>query len=108
MADYPASGAFFTNDRKQSPTQPDYTGNLSVEHDVVHDLMRQIEEGVEHPKIDLAGWKKVSKNGRAFMSLRGSVLRDRREQSTPMARQAPMGRPTADVKSAVPDDEIPF
>ena len=108
MANYPASGAFFTNQRKQSPTQPDYTGNLAVEHDVVHDLMRQIEEGVEHPKVDLAGWKKVSKNNIPFMSLRGAVLRDRREQSNPTAHKAPMGQPTADLKSAPPDDEIPF
>ena len=104
MANYPASGAFFTNDRKQSPNQPDYTGNLAVEHDVVHDLMRQIEEGVEHPKIDLAGWKKVSKNNRPFMSLRGSVLRDRREQSAPASYQAPAPQQGA----AQLDDEIPF
>ena len=33
MAQFPASGALFVNARKTSATQPDYTGNLELEHD---------------------------------------------------------------------------
>ena len=38
MAQYPASGILFQNDRKQNERQPDYTGNLEVDREVVTDL----------------------------------------------------------------------
>ena len=103
MAQYPASGAFFPNDRKQNPNQPDYTGNLTLEHEVVHDLMKQIEEGVEHPKLDLAGWKKVSKAGRTFLSVRGNKMRDRQD-----GQASAQNGYSKSYQTPVEDDEIPF
>lgn len=115
MAQFPASGALFVNARKTSATQPDYTGNLELEHDVIRDLMAQVEEGVEHPRVDIACWKKVSKAGKSFMSLRGNIIRDRQEGGgyQPQASQAPSGyrKPTADAVGSSAksiDDEIPF
>ena len=114
MAQFPASGALFNNARKTSATQPDYTGNLELEHDVIRDLMAQVEEGVEHPRVDIACWKKISKAGKAFMSLRGNIIRDRQEGGgyQPKQSQAPSGykQPTADAVGSVGkiDDEIPF
>lgn len=105
MAQYPASGALFSNDRKQSPNQPDYTGNLSLDHDVVMDLYQQIQEGVEHPKADLAGWKKTAKSGRSFLSLRGKESWERSKDN--MNRSAAMSTGQA-VRNDVSDDEIPF
>ena len=35
---YPASGILFQNDRKQNERQPDYTGNIEMDHATVTDL----------------------------------------------------------------------
>ena len=70
MADYErASGALFKNRKKQTEKQPDYTGNIEIDADVVRDLMAQIDEGIEHPKADLSAWIKNSKAGMNFLSL---------------------------------------
>lgn len=106
MSQYPASGVLFTNDRKQNERQPDYTGNIELDKDTVLDLYKQLEEsGVEYPKINLVGWRKTSKNGKAFLSLRGSILRERQEGQTAYQAQAPAQAP---APSASFDDEIPF
>ena len=56
MSQYPPRGALFQNQNKQKETQPDYTGNLEIPNDVAQDIIAQINEGIEAPKIDLAGW----------------------------------------------------
>ena len=48
MAQYPASGILFKNDRKQNERQPDYTGNIEMDKELVIDLWNQLQEGVEH------------------------------------------------------------
>lgn len=48
------SGALFVNDNKTKDSQPDYKGNFTDGN------------GVE---FWVSGWKKVSKNGSAFLSL---------------------------------------
>ena len=77
MSQYPASGALFSNQKKQRDNQPDYTGSIELSGEVVQDLWNQLQSGVQNPKADLAGWKKTSKSGRPFLSLRGNVLRER-------------------------------
>jgi uncharacterized protein (DUF736 family) len=49
-------GAFFRNQKKAKPNQPDYRGPLNY-------------EGVE---LELAGWIKKSKSGDTYMSLKVS------------------------------------
>jgi len=88
----------FQNQNKQKETQPDYTGNLEIPNDVAQDIVAQINEGIEAPKIDLAGWKKVGKSGLAFVSLRGNLERNRRDGVSSF--QAP--------SKNEPRDEIPF
>ena len=103
MAQYPASGILFQNDRKEKPTQPDYTGNIELEPEVIRDLMAQLDEGVEQPKANLVGWRKTGKTGRPFLSLRGSIMRDRQAEGTGYQSQAPANTAVAGL-----DDEIPF
>ena len=103
MAQYPASGILFQNDRKDKPTQPDYTGNIELEPEVIRDLMAQIEEGVEQPKANLVGWRKTGKTGRPFLSLRGSILRERQAEGGGYQTPASANPASADL-----DDEIPF
>ncbi len=103
MAQYPASGILFQNDRKEKPTQPDYTGNIELEPEVIRDLMAQLDEGVEQPKANLVGWRKTGKTGRPFLSLRGSIMRERQAEGSGYQSQAP-----ANTAAAGLDDEIPF
>ena len=78
MANYErASGALFKNRKKQTEKQPDYTGNIEIDADVVRDLMAQIDEGIEHPKANLSAWIKHSKAGMNFLSLNASVFYER-------------------------------
>ena len=104
MAQYPASGILFQNDRKQNERQPDYTGNLEVDREVVTDLWNQMQEGVEHPKANLVGWRKTSKNGKPFLSLRSDLWRERKSSDN---YQAPAGHQN-NKQSNDMDDEIPF
>ncbi len=103
MAQYPASGILFQNDRKEKPTQPDYTGNIELEPEVIRDLMAQLDEGVEQPKANLVGWRKTGKTGRPFLSLRGSIMRERQAEGSGYQSQAPANTAVAGF-----DDEIPF
>ena len=98
MSQYPASGVLFANDRKQNDKQPDYTGNLEIDHETVRDLMSQMNSGVHNPKVNLAGWRKVAKTGKQFLSIRASVMRERQQTSS---YQAPPQNNNI-------DDEIPF
>ena len=93
MPQYPASGVLFQNDRKTKDNQPDYTGTMEFDPEVVRDLYTQMQNGSDKPKARLAGWKKVSKGGKPFVSLRASV---EKEQS--------QGR----SYGGEPNDAIPF
>lgn len=91
--DYPPSGVLFTNIRKQKPSQPDYTGSLEISDEVLSDLVSQMERGISKPKLDLAGWKRVSsKNGSTFLSLVGNIQYEKKDQGS----------------SAPLNDEVPF
>lgn len=94
--EYPPSGALFTNEKKSKNTQPDYTGNLELSDDVVNDLVDQMQRGIAKPKIDLAGWKRVSKNGRTFLSVIGNVPYERKQNGA------------APTSQALTEDEVPF
>ena len=104
MTDYPPGGVLFSNKRKKTETQPDFTGDLELSDEVVSDLVSQMERGVKKPKIALAGWKKVSKKGLHFVSLRGSVFKDREERPPQMpADDFNMG-----PSKVADEDTIPF
>ena len=81
MTDYPPSGVLFSNNKKKTEKQPDFTGDLELSDEVVNDLVDQMSRGITKPKLSLAGWKKVSRKGLNFMSLVGSVQRERSQNS---------------------------
>ena len=51
------SGALFKNDKKKTEKQPDFTGEIVI----------------EDKKFRLAGWKRVSPKGTAFISLKATL-----------------------------------
>jgi hypothetical protein len=94
---YPPSGVLFTNDRKQKPNQPDYTGDLELSDEVINDLVEQMSRGTPKPKIRLAGWKKTSnKTGKVFVSLTGSKFEERQQAPQTQSNDTPLA------------DDIPF
>lgn len=74
----PGDGVLFPNDRKESESQPDFTGDI-----VAH---RDIRAG---ETLRLAGWRKETNGGKKLMSLKMS---DARGQGGPRRRdpQAPL------------------
>jgi len=56
-----------------------------------------MQRGIAKPKIDLAGWKRVSKNGRTFLSIIGNVPYERKQNGAAPQQQA-----------AKVDDQVPF
>lgn len=100
MSQFPASGVLFANDRKQNDKQPDYTGNLEIDAETVRDLYEQMQSGGEHPKVNLAGWRKTAKNGKTFLSVKASVLRERQQQRVSSYQAPPQNNSI--------DDDIPF
>ena len=105
MADYDkASGALFKNRKKQNERQPDYTGNIEMDGDVVRDLMAQLNEGVKHPKADLSAWIRKSKSGMNFLSLNSSIYYERNGGHNKSSNNS--NNQTSGLDDM--DDEIPF
>lgn len=77
---YPPGGALFTNARKTKDTQPDYRGNLEISKDLLKVLIEQAKAG-EKINMDIAGWKKTSKTGTTFLSLKADKPYVKEEKS---------------------------
>jgi hypothetical protein len=106
---YPATGGLFAQREKRSDKSPDYSGMLSLEMEVVNDIIKQKEEGISQPKINLVGWKKMSKAGSPYLRIIGNVERERQEQQHGYTKSnAPQQQQQQSSSSAILDDEIPF
>lgn len=66
---YDNSGALFTNDKKTKETQPDMTGNITI----------------NGRKFDLSAWKKISNKGNGFLSI--SIKPSEEKQQQPQRPQ---------------------
>ena len=78
---YPPGGALFTNSRKTKDTQPDYRGNLEISKDLLKVMVEQAKAG-EKINMDIAGWKKTSKTGTTFLSLKADKPYKKEEASS--------------------------
>lgn len=67
---YPNSGALFPNDRKTHEKSPDFNGDVTVEVQLLKDLIETAENGLV--KIRLGGWRKETHRG-WFVSLKVSA-----------------------------------
>mgnify|MGYP000229828142 FL=1 len=103
---YPATGGLFAQKEKRSDKSPDYSGMLNLEIEVVNDLIKQKEEGIDQPKINLVGWKKLSKAGNPYLRLIGNIERERQEQQNGYA-EPNKPQQQSPAKDEL-DDEIPF
>ena len=85
---YPPGGALFTNQRKTNDKQPDYRGNLEISVDLLK-LMVEQHKGGEKINMDIAGWKKTSKSGSMFLSIKAGPPYKKEEKSSPVFDDAP-------------------
>jgi hypothetical protein len=95
MSDPKLQAALFRNERKQSDNQPDFTGPGSVSPE---DLKRLYEMAVSGEgafddkgqiKIRVAGWKKQSSAGNAYISL--AITPERPQQQITPTPAKPLG-----------------
>jgi uncharacterized protein (DUF736 family) len=85
---YPPGGALFTNQRKTNDKQPDYRGNLEISVDLLKLMVEQHRCG-EKINMDIAGWKKTSKSGTTFLSLKADKPYKKEESSSPVSDDVP-------------------
>lgn len=98
------TGVLFPNDRKTNPNQPDFTGSVILSRELILYATREIGAGRE-PKLTIKGWKKTSKAGKGFVSLRAEEPWDpNKAQARPASsQQAQPSGGSYDV-----NDDIPF
>jgi len=101
---YGATGALFVAKQKRTDKSPDYNGLLEFDIDVVNDLISQKEEGIEQPKVNLVGWKKVAKSGNAYLRIIANIEKERQENTESYQKPKEEPKPIDDKL----DDEIPF
>ncbi len=101
---YPATGGLFVQKEKRSENSPDYSGMLSLEIEVVNDLIKQKQEGISQPSINVVGWKKLSKAGNPYLRIIGNIERDRQDKSQFKPQQTQQQNSSSNEL----DDEIPF
>jgi hypothetical protein len=87
--DNPNFGSLHATKVKQNPKEPDYFGSIKIDLGTV-----DIENNVA--TVKLGGWKKESKNGKTYLSLRVNTWKgDGKQQSKP-------------ANTGIEDDDIPF
>ena len=62
-------GALFKNNKKTSDRHPDLTGFVELDPAAAQSIVDQMNSGVQHPKLDISAWTKVSQKGNKFISL---------------------------------------
>lgn len=98
MAEYSDEnrGVLFREENKESDKHPDYTGKVNV-------------EGIE---FRLAGWIRESKNGKKFLSLAVSELKEQSGYEKAKAQAERLrtddAPPLSDDDAPINIDEIPF
>ena len=95
-------GALFHNREKQAGSkQPDYTGDIEMDRDLVTNMVDQLNNGARFAKVRIAGWGRQSDRAGDFISVKASENRPKEgggQMSQPAARPAPQSS----------DDKIPF
>ena len=91
------SGVLFNARQKSHPNQPDKTGHVELDLDMVKALVAKIKANQaaninEHVKLNLSCWENIAKSGLPYINVRGSIPEDKPE----------------DKKDDDLNDEIPF
>ena len=94
-----SDGAIYTNNYKKTATQPDWTGKITLDRDLLKVLVKKVQEG-EQAEIRVALWDRTSKNNNEYKYARLDL---------PMKKDETKVEPTPEPeKKEISDDDVPF
>ena len=99
-----SDGAIYTNNYKQNEKQPDWTGKVVLDKNLLKALVEKVKSGQE-AEMRVALWDRVSKNGNAYKYARLDIPQPQKKPDDFVADP----RPVEPVnKPEISDDDIPF
>lgn len=72
--EYPNSGVLWTSTQKRNDRAPDMYGDISIDKDLLLELMENAQ-GEASIKIKIDGWRKKDKNNNAMVSLKVNTFK---------------------------------
>ena len=95
-----SDGAIYTNNYKQNDKQPDWTGKVTLDKNLLKALVEKVKGG-EEAEMRVALWDRTSKNGNEYKYALLDIPQPQRqaEPTPPVVEQA---------KPELSDDDIPF
>ena len=97
-----SDGAIYTNNYKKSATQPDWTGKITLDRDLLKDLVKRVQDG-EEADIRVALWDRTSKNGNEYKYARLDL--PMKQETKVETKVEPTPEPE---KKEISDDDVPF
>ena len=99
-----SDGAIYTNNYKDNEKQPDWTGKVVLDKNLLKALVEKVKSGQE-AEMRVALWDRVSKNGNAYKYARLDIPQPQKKKEDFVADP----RPVEPVnKPEISDDDIPF
>ena len=95
-----SDGAIYTNNYKQNDKQPDWTGKVALDKNLLKALVEKIKGG-EEAEMRVALWDRTSKNGNEYKYARLDIPQ-------PQKQAEPTPPVVAESKPELSDDDIPF
>ena len=94
-----SDGAIYTNNYKQNDKQPDWTGKVVLDKELLKALVEKVKNG-EEAEMRVALWDRRSQKGNDYKYARLDIPQPQRkvEPATPVAQPKP----------EISDDDIPF
>ena len=94
-----SDGAIYTNNYKQNDKQPDWTGKVALDKELLKSLVEKVKNG-EEAEMRVALWDRRSKNGNDYKYARLDIPQPQKK-----AEPAPS---VVETKPEISDDDIPF
>ena len=99
-----SDGAIYTNNFKQNEKQPDWTGHVILDKNLLKALVEKVKRGQE-AKMRVALWDRQSKNGNDYKYARLDIPQPQKKKEDFEADT----RPVEPVnKPEISDEDIPF
>ena len=99
-----SDGAIFTNNYKDNEQQPDWTGHVILDKNLLKALVEKVKSGQE-AKMRVALWDRQSKNGNDYKYARLDIPQPQKKKEDFEADT----RPVEPVnKPEISDEDIPF
>ena len=74
-----SDGQIFTNDYKSGETQPDWTGSVKFNRELLKGLVTNLKEGGE-AEVRVALWDRTSKNGKEYKYARFDIPQPKKKE----------------------------